>query len=81
MALRTARKGPHAGEQFWGCTGYPECKGTRACKGQIGSDGDDRFDRSDGSRRISRIKSRGKHEHHRPIRTRDPEPGDCLVPR
>ena len=49
MALRTARKGPHAGEQFWGCTGYPECKGTRACKGQIVSDGDDRFDRSDGS--------------------------------
>jgi len=32
MALRTARKGPHAGERFWGCTGYPECKGTRACK-------------------------------------------------
>jgi four helix bundle suffix protein len=30
MVLRTARKGPHAGEQFWGCTGYPECKGTRA---------------------------------------------------
>jgi four helix bundle suffix protein len=30
MVLRTARKGPHAGEHFWGCTGYPECKGTRA---------------------------------------------------
>jgi four helix bundle suffix protein len=29
MALRTARKGPRVGSQFWGCTGYPECKGTR----------------------------------------------------
>jgi four helix bundle suffix protein len=29
MALRTAHKGARAGSQFWGCTGYPECKGTR----------------------------------------------------
>ena len=28
MALRTARKGPRAGSQFWGCSGYPECRGT-----------------------------------------------------
>jgi four helix bundle suffix protein len=27
MALRTARAGANAGRQFWGCTGYPECKG------------------------------------------------------
>ena len=27
MCRRTARKGPHAGQPFWGCTGYPECKG------------------------------------------------------
>ncbi|MCS6772356.1 MAG: four helix bundle suffix domain-containing protein [Kiritimatiellae bacterium] len=27
MALRTARTGKNAGQQFWGCTGYPECKG------------------------------------------------------
>jgi four helix bundle suffix protein len=26
-ALRTANKGRNAGKQFWGCTGYPECKG------------------------------------------------------
>lgn len=32
MALRTAHKGPQAGEKFWGCTGYPECKGTRKIK-------------------------------------------------
>lgn len=29
MALRTARQGSRAGSQFWGCSGYPECKGTR----------------------------------------------------
>lgn len=28
MALRTARAGKAPGSQFWGCTGYPECKGT-----------------------------------------------------
>ena len=27
MVLRTARTGKNAGQQFWGCTGYPECKG------------------------------------------------------
>jgi restriction system protein len=27
MALRTARTGKNAGQQFWGCTGYPNCKG------------------------------------------------------
>jgi four helix bundle suffix protein len=26
MALRTAQKGKNTGRQFWGCTGYPECK-------------------------------------------------------
>lgn len=28
MRQRTARKGPNAGSQFWGCSGYPECKTT-----------------------------------------------------
>ncbi len=28
MALRTARTGRSEGRSFWGCTGYPECKGT-----------------------------------------------------
>jgi four helix bundle suffix protein len=28
MALRTARAGTTTGRQFWGCTGYPECRGT-----------------------------------------------------
>lgn len=29
MRQRTARRGKHAGTPFWGCSGYPECKGTR----------------------------------------------------
>ena len=37
LALRTARIGPRAGSQFWGCTGYPECKGTRPLDGSDGS--------------------------------------------
>src|SRR6266581_1566999 len=27
MVQRTARKGAKAGQQFWGCSGYPDCKG------------------------------------------------------
>ncbi len=27
MVLRTAHKGKKAGAQFWGCSGYPDCKG------------------------------------------------------
>ena len=27
MVLRTAQKGKTAGKQFWGCSGYPDCKG------------------------------------------------------
>ncbi len=26
LVLRTAAKGNHAGEQFWGCSGYPRCR-------------------------------------------------------
>ncbi len=29
MAQRRARRGNHVGETFWGCTQYPDCKGTR----------------------------------------------------
>lgn len=28
MVLRTAHRGPRAGRQFWGCSGYPQCKAT-----------------------------------------------------
>jgi len=29
MRKRTARSGKNTGQAFWGCTGFPECKGTR----------------------------------------------------
>lgn len=29
MARRTERKGARTGTSFWGCTGYPKCRGTR----------------------------------------------------
>ncbi|MGA0611233.1 restriction endonuclease [Caldimonas sp. KR1-144] len=29
MVKRVARRGPKAGSEFWGCTGYPACTGTR----------------------------------------------------
>lgn len=29
MVLRTAKKGPNAGNQFYGCVRYPSCRGTR----------------------------------------------------
>lgn len=29
MVRRTAKRGANAGREFWGCTGYPDCRGTR----------------------------------------------------
>ena len=29
MVRRTAKRGANVGGEFWGCTGYPTCKGTR----------------------------------------------------
>ena len=29
MVLRTAKRGDNAGSQFWGCSAYPRCRGTR----------------------------------------------------
>jgi predicted RNA-binding Zn-ribbon protein involved in translation (DUF1610 family) len=29
MVLRTAKKGPNPGQQFWGCPNYPRCHGVR----------------------------------------------------
>ena len=39
LILRTARQGQRAGSQFWGCSGYPECKGTRPLEASDGSGG------------------------------------------
>jgi len=50
MRQRTAGKGPRAGQSFWGCSGYPECKGTREMAVESDkSDGSDGSDKSDGS--------------------------------
>ncbi len=43
MALRTAKKGRNAGSQFWGCTGYPVCKGIMPLVNRT-----DQVDRADG---------------------------------
>jgi four helix bundle suffix protein len=45
MRQRTAKSGPKAGSAFWGCTGYPDCRGTREV-----SDASDRSDSSDSLR-------------------------------
>jgi restriction system protein len=29
MVLRTAKQGAHVGSQFWGCTAFPACRGSR----------------------------------------------------
>ena len=29
MVMRKARRGPNAGEKFWGCPNFPKCSGTR----------------------------------------------------
>jgi four helix bundle suffix protein len=47
MRRRTARQGVNAGKAFWGCSGYPECKGTLS----------DKSDRSD----LSDKQQKGKH--------------------
>lgn len=35
MVLRTARNGAHAGQEFYGCSRYPRCKGTRSTTGRV----------------------------------------------
>ena len=34
MVLRTAKRGPNAGTQFWGCPNYPRCHGIRQTGGE-----------------------------------------------
>lgn len=45
MRRRTAGKGPRAGQAFWGCSGYPDCREIRQLSGE--SDSSDKSDRSD----------------------------------
>lgn len=35
MVLRKARRGQNAGQKFWGCARYPQCRGTRALNGTL----------------------------------------------
>lgn len=45
MLRRTARKGPRAGEPFWGCSAYPDCTGTRPMQSPDSSDESDNYPR------------------------------------
>ena len=45
MLQRIARKGPKTGQPFWGCSGYPDCKGTLAVSPSEKSDPSDRSDK------------------------------------
>lgn len=38
MVARTAQKGPNAGSRFWGCSGYPRCRGIVNVVAQAGTD-------------------------------------------
>lgn len=44
MVKRKVQKGAQAGNQFWGCTAYPNCKGTRPIKLSDPSDMSDTSD-------------------------------------
>jgi hypothetical protein len=39
MVLRTAKRGPRQGKQFWGCVNYPRCRGIVNVKHAEGSGG------------------------------------------
>ncbi len=61
MRRRTAKQGPHAGKAFWGCSGYPQCKGIReASDPPDASDKSDKSDASDKSDRSDRSDSVGR---------------------
>ncbi|MCK5802092.1 MAG: four helix bundle suffix domain-containing protein [Lentisphaeria bacterium] len=49
MVLRTAKTGRNAGSQFWGCSGYPDCRGACPLDGNL-LDRSDRPDQSDQER-------------------------------
>lgn len=37
MVVRIGRReGPHFGERFWGCAGFPRCRGVREAIGERG---------------------------------------------
>ena len=36
LALRTAQKGPNAGNKFWGCEGFPKCRAVQEAWNMVG---------------------------------------------
>jgi ssDNA-binding Zn-finger/Zn-ribbon topoisomerase 1 len=36
MIVRQARRGPTPGAMFWGCPGFPDCRGTREFSSRSG---------------------------------------------
>jgi ATP-dependent DNA helicase RecQ len=38
MVLRTAKQGSNAGNQFWGCSAFPKCRGIVAIEGDVADD-------------------------------------------
>lgn len=38
MVIRTAHRGANAGSRFWGCSGYPRCRGTVNVTAQVETD-------------------------------------------
>jgi len=45
MLRRTAHQGPKSGQPFWGCSGYPDCRGTLPLSVSEESDQSDRSDK------------------------------------
>lgn len=43
MLRRTACQGPKTGQPFWGCSGYPDCRGTLPVSASEDSDQPDTF--------------------------------------
>ncbi len=64
MKLRTARTGRNAGGQFWGCTQFPECRGTRDFGEPDNDRGPDQPSRRHGLLPVEWIE--GAHGAHRP---------------
>jgi ATP-dependent DNA helicase RecQ len=48
MVQRTARRGRNKGEQFWGCSRYPNCRGTRDLAEPQGSPGSEQSQQAPG---------------------------------
>ena len=67
MTKRLAQRGPNAGNHFWGCRGYPNCRGTLSLDGQV-NDGSEGVDGIPGGADLPRlIVGEGISPEHRPV--------------